>query len=219
VNDSGQVEEKNFFQMYYTIAEPFKEHVEYVIFYNSSEDEFFPEETLHMFFDRGNNFCYMFVDEVSSWLLLKPIVSGTGAGSGIFKYNVQLNAGLIRLNHSTDITKSRHTFIGGESNFLCLQALIVNMEEDDIILDSHTVMAVCLLLSVLCLAILLASFFITDEMKFLHGKSIACQAISLLVSFVGLALNHLSIGSIQTVECDVLGENFFLIKSRHKLFI
>jgi len=85
----------------------------------------------------------------------------------------------------------------------------VNMEADDIILDSHTVMAVCLLLSVLCLAILLVSFFITDEMKFLHGKSIACQAISLLVSFVGLALNHLSIGSIQTVECDVLGENFF----------
>jgi hypothetical protein len=70
-------------------------------------------------------------------------------------------------------------------------------------------LAICTSVSVVCLVALLAAFFITQETKFLHGKSIVCQSICLTVAFTGLFINAMSLVPTETALCYITGDQIF----------
>jgi hypothetical protein len=72
-------------------------------------------------------------------------------------------------------------------------------------------LAICCAVSVVCLVALLAAFCITEETKFLHGKSIVCQSICLTIAFIGLFINAMSLVPTGTALCYITGDQIFCI--------
>lgn len=85
--------------------------------------------------------------------------------------------------------------------------------EDDALESSfHIPLAVCCSVSVASLVVLLAAFFITQESKFIHGKCIICHSICLMVAYVGLFINYLSLSPPGAAFCYLTGEfNYFWV--------
>lgn len=70
------------------------------------------------------------------------------------------------------------------------------------------VYATCLLVSVPCLLLTAALYFCIDELRDLHGKSLACHSICLAMAFIFLSMVQIS-GSASSVICS--GIQYFMM--------
>jgi len=67
-------------------------------------------------------------------------------------------------------------------------------------------LAICCIVSTVSLLVLLTAFVITGELKYLHGRSMFCHSITMIVTFVGLALNYFTLLTPKSPQCYAIGK-------------
>jgi hypothetical protein len=72
--------------------------------------------------------------------------------------------------------------------------------------EKSTTLAICCIVSAVCLLLLLAAFAITGELEFLHGRNMFCHFICLMVIFIGLAIYFLRLLKLGSLQCIITGE-------------
>jgi hypothetical protein len=65
---------------------------------------------------------------------------------------------------------------------------------------------VCAAISAVCFALLLAAFVLTEETKFIQGKSIFCHSFCLMITFMCLFANFMQFVTSGSTLCYITGD-------------
>lgn len=57
------------------------------------------------------------------------------------------------------------------------------------------------------------AYFISSDMKNLHGKNIACQSATLMIAFSSLVIVYTGLPEIGGVFCKILGKIYYIFFS------
>lgn len=71
---------------------------------------------------------------------------------------------------------------------------------------SNLFIDVSIIVSIISLIILISVFFVTQETKHLHGKSVVCQCISFMISLIVIAINCFDLIQTRGFLCQFIGK-------------